>query len=630
MSVATPYRADIDGLRAIAVLSVVGFHLGFRPVAGGFAGVDVFFVISGYLIGRTVWTDVQTGQFSLVDFYAKRMRRLFPALFAMLLATSVISMVVLYPAYLVDFGKSLASAALSISNFYFWSNTNYFDAPVETKPLLHTWSLAVEEQFYLFFPPIVMFLFRAGTPLKFARFLFVALFGLSFAWGAYETLNNPVNAFYLPQFRAWELLLGVLLAIGVKLRLPGIISRSVVALAGLACAVMPTFLYGPETPFPGFAALLPCLGAALLIVAGEGGRHVLSPVLCWRPVAFVGLISYSLYLWHWPIITLYQQYTGDFEFVWTNKLIVGAICFAVAVASWWAIERPFRRRKTSRQSAIFRFAAVSVSSCVACAVAIVSLAGFPSRFSPEVVRVASYLERTGTADVADDRCFLRASEHEPFAAFDVKRCLAMGGKKPNVLLIGDSHAQHLLHGLRMLWPDVNLLQAMASRCAPLLSINSNAAPGCEDLMDFVFGNVVADRRLNLIIIAARWQEGDLERMDKTFEALSQLPTHVLIVGPTAQYKLSVPQLIVASIKENQPDLPDASLQPNLRKLDDEMRAVAARHHLEYLSALTVFCHGSDCVQMNAARTPYQFDYGHLTAAGSEYLVTTLFSDKQTW
>lgn len=627
MSVTTPYRADIDGLRAIAVLSVVAFHLGFRPAAGGYAGVDVFFVISGFLIGRTVVAEVKAGTFSLRKFYARRMRRLFPALFAMLLGTVIVSFAVLYPAYLVDFGNSLASAALSISNFYFWLNTNYFDAPVETKPLLHTWSLAVEEQFYVFFPPLVMLLFRARRSVRFAQIVFLVLFALSFAWGVSETFTKPENAFYLPHLRAWELLMGVLLALDVKPQLRGATSRSAAALVGLVCAVAPTFFYGPDTPFPGFAALLPCLGAALLIVAGEGGRHVLTPLLSWRPVVFVGLISYSLYLWHWPVITLYQQFTGDFEFVWTNKLIVGAVCFLVATLSWWTIERPFRRAKNDRSWPIFAFAGGAVATCAAVATALVVFQGYPSRFSPEVVKVASYLGGDSDADENDAACFLRASENAPFDEFDAKRCLSVHPQKKNVLVIGDSHAEHLLHGLHTLWPEANFLRAMASQCAPLLGTVFGASAPCEQLIRFVFDGAIKDDRLDLIIVAARWQMSDLNRMDKTFDMLAELPTRVLIVGPTVQYQLSVPQLIVSGMKENDPNLPDTALKPDLRKLDDAMRLIADKHGLEYLSALDVFCRGLDCAQMNTANVPYQYDYGHLTPVGSEFLVSALFKDE---
>ena len=298
---ALAYRADIDGLRAVAVLSVVAFHLGITKTPGGFVGVDVFFVISGYLISSIVFYEIASSRFSIVNFYERRIRRIFPALFAMLAGFSVLAAVYLLPTELVNYAKSLLAATASASNFYFWQHSGYFDAPL-SQPLLHTWSLAVEEQFYLTFP-LFLVVVRKVFPDK-LRTAVVALFAMSLIASAVVVARNQSAAFYMPYTRAWELLLGTLLSLGMFPRMNSWLQRNAATIAGLAMIAFSVVFYSERTLFPGLSALVPCVGSALIIGAGETGPSVVSRFLSWRPMVFIGLISYSLYLWHWPIVVL--------------------------------------------------------------------------------------------------------------------------------------------------------------------------------------------------------------------------------------------------------------------------------------------------------------------------------------
>ncbi len=295
------YRADIDGLRAVAVLSVLAFHIGLSRFGGGFVGVDVFFVISGYLISSIIFADINASRFTITGFYERRIRRIFPALVAMLVVASVVAVIYLLPGELVDYAKSLLAATGSASNVYFWSHSGYFASPT-SKPLLHTWSLAVEEQFYISFP-LFLLLVRRFWPQR-LRTAVVALFFLSFVSSCVVVSRNADTAFYMPYTRAWELLLGTLLSLNIFPRLRLAWTRNVATLTGIGMIGWSVLFYSQETLFPGASALLPCVGSALIIWAGEGGTSLVGSALSWRPVVFIGLISYSLYLWHWPVIVL--------------------------------------------------------------------------------------------------------------------------------------------------------------------------------------------------------------------------------------------------------------------------------------------------------------------------------------
>lgn len=300
------YRPDIDGLRAVAVLAVVLFHAGISSISGGFVGVDVFFVISGFLITTIIVKEIRRGDFSLTVFYERRIRRILPAFFVVMLFSAVVAYSLLLPQDFENFGKSLVAASLSVSNLLFWRESGYFDSTAELKPLLHTWSLGVEEQFYLFFPLLLMFIarfFKQRWTLWIVLIAFSSL--LLSAWGA---KHQPSATFYLLPTRAWELALGGLLAMGGVPPIHQRFWREIEALLGLGLIVWGISALTPESSFPGLNALYPCLGAALVIHAGSSGPSMVGNVLSWRPLVLIGLISYSLYLWHWPLLVFAKYY----------------------------------------------------------------------------------------------------------------------------------------------------------------------------------------------------------------------------------------------------------------------------------------------------------------------------------
>src|SRR6056297_20083 len=336
------YRADIDGLRALAVLPVLAFHAGLAPFSGGFVGVDVFFVISGYLIAGLILPRIRAGRFSLLEFYERRARRLLPALFVVMAVSGALAAALFLPAELREFGQSAVAATLFASNVLFSRETGYFETEAALKPLLHTWSLGVEEQFYLLFPLLLMALAarRAGRVALVPVLAALALASLALA--AWAVPRAPAFAFYLLPTRLWELMLGALLAVAPLPALRRRAVREAAAAAGLAAILWAMLRYSEATPFPGPAALLPCLGAALVIHAGASGPTAVSRALSLGPVVFVGLISYALYLWHWPVL-VFAEYAAVRELTTVETGAALALSGVLAALTWRFVERPFRR-----------------------------------------------------------------------------------------------------------------------------------------------------------------------------------------------------------------------------------------------------------------------------------------------
>ncbi|MCP4821480.1 MAG: acyltransferase, partial [Shimia sp.] len=333
------HRKEIDGLRAIAVLSVVFYHFGLPGVSGGFVGVDVFFVISGFLIGGILWREkIATGRLSLGQFYIRRIKRLAPAYVAMSLAVLVVGWLVLLPNDFRETAKGVIAATVYLSNVLFFRQSGYFDGAAEDKVLLHTWSLSVEEQFYLFLPLVFLLFGRSRRAMIIG---FGALFLASLISSLPMTERNQPAAFYLFPFRAWELLAGVLLAVWATEKRFEYRINAGISYAGLGVVLGSIVLIDPNALFPGWQAMFPVLGTVMLIANGQHDNLVNRALSMRLPVA-IGLISYSLYLWHWPVVTLTTYVQGDYAGLGETALWI-AISVALAAASWAFVEQPVRR-----------------------------------------------------------------------------------------------------------------------------------------------------------------------------------------------------------------------------------------------------------------------------------------------
>jgi peptidoglycan/LPS O-acetylase OafA/YrhL len=625
------YRADIDGLRGIAVLLVLAFHLGTSKCSGGFVGVDVFFVISGYLIGSIILSEIAVEKFSLLSFYERRVRRIVPALFGMTLVTSLVAYEFLLPAELEEFAKSLLASTFSVSNVYFFHQSGYFEGPAAMKPLLHTWSLAVEEQFYIFLPLFLIAVHKFFP--KWQRVLISSVAILSFCASVWGAFHNPSATFYLAHTRAWELLLGTMIVLDVFPRFSGAISRNVASIAGLGLILAAAVVYDKATPFPGATALVPCFGAALIIAAGRTGPSIVGRLLSLSPVVFVGTISYSLYLWHWPMI-VFQGISGILaQGIWPKaaKLVVLAASFLVATLSWKFVEQPFRdRRFRFRRRVLFQIAASSAAALVILGVSTLLTRGFPSRFPPEAVRVASFLENADPLTEAQYRvgtCFLTSRNLQ--ATFDRSVCLRQDPNKRNELLIGDSHAAQLWYGLSSVFTDVNLMQATASGCKPTLDQGLRTDKKCRQMMDYVFHDYLPNHHVDALLIAARWDGADLPRLERTVAWLKQQGISVILFGPTVQYDSALPRLLALAIQKNDPRIPANHRVAYYERLDKEMSQLAeGKLQIRYISYFKLFCPQGACVEYAAEGVPLQSDYGHLTGKGS-FLMAAKIRDAGT-
>jgi peptidoglycan/LPS O-acetylase OafA/YrhL len=370
------YRPEIDGLRALAVVPVVMFHLGLG-FPGGFVGVDVFFVISGFLITGIIRRGLENETFSLAEFWERRIRRIFPALFVVLMTTLAVGYWFLLPAELEELGESSVAQALLLANVYFWRDTGYFAGPAELKPLLHTWSLAVEEQFYLLLPLLLMFSKKLSRPRLFWGLASISL--ISLCGSVYGTMFYPSATFYLLPTRAWELMVGSMLAVLPWQCNPSPRRDNAIAMVGFLAIILPVFFYHAETPFPGLTALPPVIGtASVLFATSVTPATIVGRVLSLRPIVFVGLISYSLYLWHWPAIVFVRTYCGQFE--WPQLLLAAVGSVALAVLSWRFVETPVRQNSyLKRRRRLFTVAFLLSSASMAIGGMFSYFEGLPSR-----------------------------------------------------------------------------------------------------------------------------------------------------------------------------------------------------------------------------------------------------------
>ena len=606
------YRADIDGLRALAVIPVLLYHAGVPGFPGGFVGVDIFFVISGYLICGMIDSDLREGSFSLSNFYKRRMLRILPALLVMFLVTSALAYLYCLPVELEDYSKSLASAVGSVSNVYFAATAGYFDAPAETKPLLHTWSLGVEEQFYLVVPLLMLFAYRFVP--KRARLLIAAVAALSFAAAFAVSYRNTTFAFYLTPFRAWELALGALLSIKFIPAPATEFRKNACGAIGMLLLCGAILLGSSSAPLLLMTSLA-SIGATLVIASSEGEVSTVGKLLSVRPVVFVGLISYSLYLWHWPLIVFQRTdglLAGSSGAMTKLTLIAGSI--AIAWLSWKFVEMPFRlKAKDVSTGTVFGVASAAMTSVAALCGLVLLAGGAPFRFPERVVAIASYLAYDPSEVFRSGRCYLATNRQQ----LDVQTCMKLDGKRPNYLLVGDSHAAHLWFGLSTAMPEVNLMQATASACRPAVErVSLLDSRACPKLMRFVFDDFLVNNRVDKVLLAASWKDEDIPVLSNTLETLMSRGLDVVVLGPIVEYDGALPRLLADEILRNSPSIASAMRTPGIAARDRLLRRMVTARGATYLSVYDSVCRDGRCDEFAEDDVPLQFDAGHLTAKGS--------------
>ncbi|MET0407091.1 MAG: acyltransferase family protein [Hyphomicrobium sp.] len=488
-------RRDIDGLRAIAILPVVLYHAHVPSISGGFVGVDVFFVISGYLITGIIRSELQAGSFSLVNFYERRARRILPALFFMIAASILAAVIIMRPEPLVSFAKSVWAAALFSSNFWFWrtARNGYFDTSSDYLPLLHTWSLAVEEQFYLIFPLVMIALWRFSRTAVAGAVVIGSIGSLVLALIAMARF--PQAAFYLAPLRAWELGIGASLALLPQPELRARWMRELLAMCGLMMIAGPVFFYSYLTSFPGLTAVPPCLGAAALLLAGARGKNVTSSLLSSAPLVGIGIISYSLYLSHWPILSFLRL---RYETLALSPVATAlAICaaFAMAIFSWAFVERPFLNRRHLRTRQVFVLSGSAIAASLAAGFIVSFSEGFPQRIPAEALAFAAAAEDVNPVRV-------QCMERYPPSLCELGDAAV---KQSTFALWGDSYADAVYPGIdhASRAKGVRGFFASAASCPPLIGVGEKGS-ACREFNDEMIKFLHARPEIETVILIARW------------------------------------------------------------------------------------------------------------------------------
>lgn len=602
------YRSDIDGLRGVAVIAVLLYHLGLL-LSGGYLGVDVFFVISGYLITKIIYGEFSKGEFSIASFYERRARRILPVLFTVIAVSIIASYFLMLPSTFKKFSASAFAGILFSSNIYFWNSANYFHRFLADKPLLHTWSLGVEEQFYFLFP--LFFLLASRYSKKFIQVLLAFAGSASFFLFVYLLEASNYAAFYLPTSRAWAFILGALLALDA---LPALKSRMLAELAGLLglSCIAYAFQQTPVRTYSGLHALAPTVGAALIIYSGNY-RTLCYRFLSFKPLVGAGLVSYSLYMWHWPIHCFYELYYLEPPKMHWMEFI--SLILVVSIVSWKYIELPFRDRTLlPKRASVFKFTAASILA-LALVSKLGSVGGLPRMVDRTIAKIDANMISEGKIEHRSPKCFLN-SRLPKLSDFSFSECLARSTDKPNVLLMGDSHAAMYWKGFAELNPNWNVMQGTSSGCTP--TITPTGRQRCLDLMRVLFKKEIQKGSIQAVILSGRWVKSDIRRIVETVRFLKNKVERVFVIGPIVEYQYELPLILAKhwtdtnAIKAYQLDY--------FRAIDKSLGRALKEEDAIYLSNYQAICEGSTCRTLTDEGTPLQFDYGHLTLQGAKFVI----------
>ena len=626
------YRPEIDGLRALAVLPVLLFHIGFTSLSGGFIGVDVFFVISGYLITAIILREKSQDDFSIGRFYERRARRILPALLVMIFACLCVSYFWMAPSQLKEFGGSSISAIFFISNLFFLKHSSYFDAASEEMPLLHTWSLAVEEQYYIIFPIFILLTWRFGFKAVFS--LVIMSFLLSLGLSEYGWRNHNTANFFLIPFRAWEILAGSICAF-ILFKRTEIKQQQVLPLLGLAMIVASVFVYDKQTPFPSLYTLLPVVGTCLIVLFCSANSLV-GRLLSLKPMVFIGLISYSAYLWHQPLLAFYRIRFGD-DFSLLLKLGILLLSFVVAYLSWRFIETPFRKKPSTttpkQQSRVLWGSATAMSVLAAAGLALFLNNGFTERHSVNNQKMATLEHQVRNNYGLSPNCqSFNLSDH------------CKTNREPEVLLWGDSFAMHLGDALVSADKDIKLIQLTQNSCPPLIDFsilrpNKKGAENCisfnSDVMQFIANTpsikkvIISSQIAYLVDQKALAKNGELtssnkdeisQRFLETVSKVNELGREVLFVSPTPADGRDLGKCV---FRKNMfgGDLEDCSFQRSdysegARQALDVTDNI--KEHVNTLLLSELICDDNDCTtSLNGV--PIYRDTGHLSHDGAKII-----------
>lgn len=590
---------------------VMAFHAFPEAMPGGFVGVDIFFVISGFLITGIIVRELDQQRFSLMAFYNRRIRRIFPALITVLLVTLVLGWLWMLPAAYAQLSTDVFASAAFFSNIALLLQSGYFDIESGRKPLLHIWSLGIEEQFYLFWPLILMLAARLRLSiLAVASVIGIASFVLNVALIG----SNPVATFYLPFTRAWELLAGGALACCWNQVSQTNAASNLRASLGLVLIAVAAGVLDTKSAFPGWWAVLPVGGAALLLSAPAawGARHLLAS----KAMVRIGLISYPLYLWHWPLLVFFAIIKFAPLTLLERWLIVG-LSFALAASTYRYIETPFRSGRPSPRK-IFGLCSGMVLVAAAGGV-IVQGRGFDFRLPPEIRDMAEVPTQSSKWRV--DECLLDLSHETSFAEACVDR-----GRRPLILVWGDSTAGALLPGLRKAQEtrDFGIAQFTSSSCVPALNTDVAGVPNCRAINDKIL-SIARDIKPDIVLLHSTW-DGYLDGVAETVVALKkQTGARVIVLGSVPWWKRGLPNEVLRYFMLHHRLIPVRSDRAAADSSGDRLREKLVPLGAEFISVWDALCNADGCLTRvgDTAKDISASDQVHLTEKGSAFLVQSI-------
>ena len=638
------YRPEIDGLRALAVVPVILFHAGFEIFSGGFIGVDIFFVISGYLITTIIIEDVENKRFSILNFYERRARRILPALFFVMLSCIPFAWMWMLPIQMKDFSESLLAVSLFASNFLFWRESGYFDAAAEDKPLLHTWSLAVEEQYYLLFPIFLILAWRFGKNRVFWMIVFMA--AVSFLLSEWGWRNKATANFYLAPTRVWEIFSGSIAAFIVHKR--GVHHNSTLALLGLVAILFSIFVYDELTPFPSAYTLIPVLGVVLLVLYAD--RETLAAkLLSTKAFVGIGIISYSAYLWHQPLFAFSRIRFLD-ETNHQTMFVLSLVSLLLGVLTWKYIEQPFRRgfNKTFNRTKIFL---VLISS-----LAFFIILGVTGHFSD------GYIDRAKFEDIKNFQKtqYERASgfEYCKSNAIDIEQvkgyACKIGNKlsEPQGILWGDSYAGSALFGVNEVLKRKGLsyIAILSDGCPPLPGISrvDNAFDCTYDRHQVLINWFKSQQDLKELIWVGRFRpitgqtrgnEFFLDNIEPSLEAVHKKFTNVVndlidhekrivfvLEGP--EFSVHIPDYMSKTVQfglnENR-DITSVNILEQRNQIGITPNFLEGINGMDYVDSFQIFCEKDVCNAVMENGMLLVVDSGHISHAASLVLAKEIFT-----
>jgi peptidoglycan/LPS O-acetylase OafA/YrhL len=622
------YRREVDGLRAFALLPVMLFHAGFRLFRGGFVGVDVFFVISGYLITSIILTEQHQGTFTLAGFYERRARRILPALFVVMIVSLPFALFWLVPGDLADFSQSVVAVSLYASNFFYFWKSGYFDPAAEIKPLLHTWSLAVEEQYYLIFPLFLVLAWRLGKK-AIVGILIITTF-VSLTAAQWASSHRPTADFFLLPTRCWEILLGAIVAFYFfqrnRTREGGLV-KQLCGVIGVGLILLSIFVYDETTPFPSLYTLVPTVGAALILLFATE-ETLIAKLLGSRVMVGIGLISYSAYLWHQPLFAFARHRSIEEP----PTLVLCALMLAalsLAFVNWKWVETPFRDRHRIQRRHVVLVGVLGSAFFIVIGLAGHLKNGYIEGLSPSKMKVLSYSGKYARTLYREGVCYLESQQtYTDFA----EECRA-GSQSGGVLLWGDSHAAALSIGLRRLLPD--LIQYSAGGCPPLKDVSIGWRSHCREVNDFVMREVGRLHPKTIIMHASWISYGDYHvasNLARTVDHLKSLApaADIVLVGGVPEWQPSLPRfMLLRNVHTETETRLETPLWNELVSMDNELEGLASTHGARFESALKTLCPNGMCLVVTTwQNTPtlVVWDQSHLTEPGSVLLARGLALD----